>query len=116
MAEPLPALNSRMCVRSVLCRLELSFWHSCEMVLMRHSQQMPDAPSPEPSQGLCGLGNVRKGNGEERRSSHLLSPGSCGELCSIARFSFFVSCQALLEMVKEDGAGAGESKPELYSA
>lgn len=47
-------------------------------------------------------------------ASLLLSWGSCGELCSIARFSLFVPCSCLHEgrlllQVKEDGAGAGEN-------
>lgn len=47
-------------------------------------------------------------------ASLLLSWGSCGELCSIARFSLFVSCSPLQEgrlllQVKEDGVGAEEN-------
>lgn len=103
MAESLSPLHYRMCVSSVLCHTELSFWHSCEVVLKRHSQQMPWRPLLRALSGTLKWGE-----------SLLLSWGSCGELCSIARFSLFVSCSSLQEgrlllQVKEAGAGAGEN-------
>lgn len=86
---------------------------------MRHSKQMPDAPSPEPSQGLAPSGELQKrkwGKITEMYSPLLCSLGSYVELGSIARFSYLSS--ALLcgmsgslfwRCSREVGMGIGKS-------
>lgn len=86
---------------------------------MKHSKQMPDALSPEPSQGLALSGELQEGkwgNITEMFSLLLCSLGSYVELSSIAGFSYLssallcgMSSSLFWRYSREVGMGMGKS-------